>query len=128
MEAPRHERLRALLMAQRAELDPKALSIEPLRDDATGKIDDDLAPLSEMNQIITSSRIKNRTLALAQIDAALKRLDQDPEAFGLCEACDQAIPERRLELMPWVRHCVACQEGQEARDGPRRRRHLGDFD
>lgn len=128
MEHTERARLRALLVAQRAALDPTALTIEPLRDDATSKVDDDLAPLAEMNQVITSSRIKNRKVALAQIDAALKRLDSEPEEFGRCEECDEAIPLRRLELMPWARLCVRCQQAQEADDGPRRRRHLGDYD
>lgn len=127
MDDVERTRFRALLEAQRAELDPSGLTIDPLRDDATSKVDDDAKPLSEMTQVITSSRIKNRSLALAQLEAALKRLDRDPEAFGLCEECDGDIPLRRLELMPWARLCVACQQAQEGDVGPGRRRHLGDF-
>lgn len=128
MDEAERKRFRALLAARRAELDPNALTIDPLRDDAVSKVDDDLAPLSEMNQVITSSRIKNRKVALAQLEAAIRRLDREPEEFGLCEECDEDIPIRRLELMPWARLCVKCQQEQEGEGGPRRRRHLADYD
>lgn len=78
--------------------------------------DEDEAPLTEMNQAIASSRNRERVERLAQIHEALSRLDEDPEDFGLCEACDEPIRPRRIELMPWVTLCVACQDKLE-RDG-----------
>ena len=45
---------------------------------------------------------------LRQVDAALDRLD-DGE-YGVCMACEEQIPARRLQIIPWAKYCVACQE------------------
>jgi DnaK suppressor protein len=42
---------------------------------------------------------------LAEIDAALERLYQTPEQFGLCEETGAEIPYERLDLIPWARTC-----------------------
>ena len=80
-----------------------------------------------MSQAIASSRNKNRTGVLGRVAAALARLEKDPESFGLCLDCEEPIPGKRLELMPYVELCVECQQ---AEDGPRQkggRRHLTDY-
>ncbi|MCH9683458.1 MAG: TraR/DksA family transcriptional regulator [Deltaproteobacteria bacterium] len=104
------------------------LEIEPSRDDPTKKVDEDAAPLAEMSQVIASSRNRARTQQLQQIEAALRRLEEDPEDFGQCETCDDPIPPRRLELMPWTRLCITCQSERES-DGPSgaSRKHLTDY-
>ena len=89
--------------------------------------DEDEQPLAEMSQTIASSRNRNRAGELARIQAALARLDQDPDGFGLCAECEEPIAAKRLELMPYVELCVECQQ---AKDGPRQpvgRRHLRDY-
>ncbi len=43
---------------------------------------------------------------LAEIDAALERLRQDPERFGICEDSGAEIPFERLSLIPWARTCA----------------------
>ncbi len=45
---------------------------------------------------------------LALVEAALKRLDA--KEFGLCTQCEQPIPTKRLEVQPWARYCLRCQE------------------
>jgi DnaK suppressor protein len=104
------------------------LDIEPGRQDDTAVgSDDDAQPLAEMAQTIASSRNRNRSGVLARVVAALARMDADPETFGLCVECEEPIPGKRLELMPYVELCVDCQQ---ANDGPRAkgaRRHLRDF-
>jgi DnaK suppressor protein len=42
---------------------------------------------------------------LAEIDAALERLYQSPEKFGICEDTGAEIPYARLEIIPWARTC-----------------------
>jgi len=96
------------------------------RDGGDGKVDEDAAPLSEMNQVIASNRNRQRAQRLELIAEALERLREDPESFGLCEVCDDPIPKKRLELMPWVVMCIRCQEKAEA-DLPRGRRHITDY-
>jgi DnaK suppressor protein len=40
---------------------------------------------------------------LEEIDAALQRLYEDPERFGLSEATGRPIPFERLDVIPWAR-------------------------
>jgi RNA polymerase-binding transcription factor DksA len=42
---------------------------------------------------------------LAEIDAALNRLYQSPERFGICEETGRPIPFERLDMIPWARTC-----------------------
>jgi len=40
---------------------------------------------------------------LAEINAALDRLYQHPDRFGISETTGKAIPFERLDLIPWAR-------------------------
>jgi len=33
--------------------------------------------------------------------------------FGLCVHCEDEVQQKRLEAVPWARHCISCQEKQE---------------
>ena len=50
---------------------------------------------------------------LAEIDEALRRLYKEPETFGKCERCGTDIEMERLELVPWARLCLSCQQDAE---------------
>jgi DnaK suppressor protein len=52
---------------------------------------------------------ERHTLHLVQ--EALKRMDSD--SYGLCVNCEEEIQQKRLEAVPWARHCIECQEKQE---------------
>jgi RNA polymerase-binding transcription factor len=89
--------------------------------------DEDTQPLAEMSQSIASSRNRNRSGVLARVLAALARIEEDPDSFGQCAECGEAIAPKRVDLMPYVELCVECQQ---MKDGPRQaggRRHLRDF-
>jgi DnaK suppressor protein len=45
---------------------------------------------------------------LRQIQEALDRLQLGE--YGICLSCDESIPGKRLEALPWARYCVKCQE------------------
>jgi DnaK suppressor protein len=45
------------------------------------------------------------------IQEALQRM-QDGE-YGTCVACGGEMQQKRLEAVPWARHCIECQEKQE---------------
>jgi RNA polymerase-binding transcription factor DksA len=47
-----------------------------------------------------ATRISNE---LAEIDAALTRLYETPEKFGMSESTGEAIPFERLDAIPWAR-------------------------
>ena len=48
---------------------------------------------------------------LSMVKDALMKMKQD--SYGLCEECEEAINERRLEALPWVRLCINCQNRRE---------------
>jgi DnaK suppressor protein len=45
------------------------------------------------------------------VDDALRRIEEN--SYGVCAACRGAIEKRRLQAVPWARHCIGCQELQE---------------
>ncbi len=47
--------------------------------------------------------------AITEIDHALSKMDHGN--YGLCEKCNQPIPEARLEALPHASLCVACKSG-----------------
>jgi DnaK suppressor protein len=98
-----------------------AEEIDPAR-----KVDEDAAPHDEMSRVIASNRNRARTEELREIEAALRRIADDPDDFGICETCSEPIPAKRLELVPWVRLCIECQQAQED-DRPVGRKHITDF-
>ena len=123
------QRHRDKLLALRAEiLAAGDIAPESAREDPTAVgNDEDSQPLAEMSQSIASSRNRNRSGVLARVLAALARIEEAPESFGLCAECDEPIAPKRLELMPYVELCVECQQ---LKDGPRQtagRKHLRDF-
>jgi DnaK suppressor protein len=63
-----------------------------------------------------STRNQNKLL---QIDAALKRVSDN--TYGLCQDCEENIPEKRLLSNPYFLTCVACAEERESEDKQRRK-------
>jgi len=45
---------------------------------------------------------------LRLVNEALDRIEVGD--FGICLNCDQPIPAKRLEAVPWTRYCVKCQD------------------
>jgi DnaK suppressor protein len=59
--------------------------------------------------------LNQRAEILRNVHAALDRLRQG--TYGVCCDCDEDIPARRLEAVPWAERCARCQEAFE--DGRR---------
>jgi RNA polymerase-binding transcription factor DksA len=55
---------------------------------------------------LTLGLLGNEEQILAEINAALERIDQG--VYGRCEACRRAIRRERLQALPYARYCVAC--------------------
>ena len=54
----------------------------------------------------------NHDRAMLQlVEDALKRMKEN--AYGMCVNCQEEVQQKRLEAVPWARHCIACQEKQE---------------
>lgn len=128
MDATLRQRLATRRLALRDELRGEGAVDLTSEVDTARKVDDDAAPLEEMSKVIASNRNKSRADELRAIEAALARMHDDPEDFGACEGCGEDIPLRRLELMPWVRLCIECQQVEEREGGASAtRRHLTDY-
>ena len=54
---------------------------------------------------ITASNATRESRELEDIDAALERLVNAPDSFGICEDTGEKIPFERLEVIPWARTC-----------------------
>jgi DnaK suppressor protein len=48
---------------------------------------------------------------LQMVETALVRLREG--SFGECISCGKEINAKRLEAVPWTRHCIECQEKLE---------------
>jgi DnaK suppressor protein len=48
---------------------------------------------------------------LQQVENALARIREG--SFGECISCGKEINPKRLEAVPWTRHCIECQEKLE---------------
>ena len=46
-----------------------------------------------------------------EIDEALKRIKEGK--YGKCLSCDKKIPVRRLNALPYAKHCIQCQSKEE---------------
>ncbi len=56
-----------------------------------------------MQDELDASNATRVTRQLVEIDAALERLIQTPEKFGVCEATGADISYERLKIIPWAR-------------------------
>ena len=48
---------------------------------------------------------------LQLVDEALARISE--RRFGVCVSCEGEMERKRLEAVPWAKHCISCQEKQE---------------
>jgi RNA polymerase-binding transcription factor DksA len=55
------------------------------------------------DQEMTAQLAERASRELEEIDAALQRLYDAPERFGLSETTGKPIPFERLDLIPWAR-------------------------
>jgi len=56
--------------------------------------------------------LSNSERALLQlVDEAIARIDD--KRYGVCVSCEEEMNQKRLEAVPWARHCLSCQEKQE---------------
>jgi DnaK suppressor protein len=57
------------------------------------------------------ARSNNDRQFLQMVEHALSNIAEG--TYGECEHCGNPINERRLDAVPWARHCISCQEKQE---------------
>lgn len=74
--------------------------------------EEDQAQMSH-DEFISLSRNKQDYQALKLVDEALDRISAGD--YGVCQRCEEPISPRRLEVLPWAKYCVRCQERISAR-------------
>jgi DnaK suppressor protein len=63
------------------------------------------------NKEFLFSQSNNERQLLQMVDSALSRIREG--SFGQCISCGEEINSKRLEAVPWTRHCIECQEKLE---------------
>jgi DnaK suppressor protein len=66
---------------------------------------------SSYNKEFLFHQSNNDRQLLAMVESALDRLREG--TFGECISCGKDINVKRLEAVPWTRHCIECQEKLE---------------
>ena len=62
----------------------------------------------QLNREVAIRNLDRESTMLKSVQAALTRIANG--SFGVCLRCDEDIPERRLNALPWAAYCVKCQE------------------
>ena len=102
--------LRASLLAERARItSDRQGQLQVLVTPENTATEDQVPLLHEQFVAITTSSGDRRRLA--SIQSALERCERGE--FGICEACEEQIPLKRLQAIPWASLCVPCQEQLE---------------
>ena len=114
----REDAFRAMLhgMRERAVQDIEAQMGRRLNAASLHKIDaamdvEDWAAM-DLDDDVDLALLQLRYKRYKEIADAFRRLEAD--AFGVCEQCQAEIPLERLEVEPFARFCVSCQERLEA--------------
>lgn len=66
---------------------------------------------SSYNKEFLFSQSNNDRQLLQMVESALARIREG--SFGECINCGKDINPKRLEAVPWTRHCIECQEKLE---------------
>lgn len=107
------EKTRKRLLAKREELRKdlaknREVSEETVEESAQDMVD--RATSAYTKEFAYSLSEADRKVLLL-IDQALERLEAG--TYGTCVHCGQPCQEKRLDAVPWARHCFDCQELQD---------------
>ncbi|PYV59332.1 MAG: RNA polymerase-binding protein DksA [Acidobacteria bacterium] len=91
-------------MVTRTEQDGRAADEDTAQDIA------DRAASSYNKEFLFHQSNNDRQL-LQMVEGALSRIREG--SFGECISCGKDINPKRLEAVPWTRHCIECQEKLE---------------
>lgn len=117
------DRFRTLLLEERERVQS---AIANLREDHPGTLGEEVEEIqgtsdnhlgetatATLDREIDYTLEENSTQVLAEIDAALKRIEDG--TYGTCTNCGKAISPERLEAYPWASLCIDCKRDAERR-------------
>src|SRR5438094_8127025 len=64
-------------------------------------------PTEAVERINTTAAARSVAASLADVDRALAKLAEG--SYGRCDDCGGAIPDERLDAVPWTALCVDCR-------------------
>jgi DnaK suppressor protein len=107
------EKTRKRLLSKREELLRDLAKNREVSDETVDESAQDMVDraTSAYTKEFAYSLSENDRRILLLIDQALERLEAG--TYGTCVHCGQPCQEKRLEAVPWARHCLDCQELQD---------------
>ncbi len=114
------DRFRDVLLEERRRVEH---AIATLRAEHPGSLDDEVEEVAATSDDLAETATatlgreidytlgENSGEVLAQIDAALKRIDDG--TYGTCTNCGREIAIERLEAYPWASLCIDCKRRVE---------------
>ena len=113
MDSKKSEHFKKKLLEKKSELYRVVSMTEQYGREADGDSTQDVADkaANSYTKEFLFSQSSNERYLLQMVNEALNRVEDG--TFGVCVACDNEIQQKRLEAVPWARHCINCQERQE---------------
>ena len=107
------DRVKKRLLAKRDELVQDLAKNRQVSDETIEESAQDMADraTSAYTKEFAYSLSESDRKILILIEEALGRLDAG--LYGTCVHCSQVVQEKRIEAVPWARHCLDCQELQD---------------
>ena len=97
---------RNALIARQGDLSRSLVKREAIEVRASADAFDQIQLAAERDFAV--SNLDRAARSLREVHEALRRMDDG--SYGVCLRCEDSIPPRRLEAVPWAAYCVACQE------------------
>lgn len=91
------QRLMSVVQATQAQMAQKVGDLADVSDRASEGYGDELAV----------GLMAIEAAQLEDIESAIRRIDEG--TYGLCADCGKPIPRKRLEVLPFVQHCLTCK-------------------
>jgi len=108
------QHFRQRLLKQKQEASERLAAIrQDIRHENIPKDWEDRASETENDEALESLMLLTQR-ELTQIDAALARIGSGD--YFTCSECGEAIPEQRLELLPFTTLCINCAELHEKQE------------
>jgi DnaK suppressor protein len=104
------KRRKAVLEAKLQELVGGPLGREELKIENLADPIDQI--MSNTNRDMAVQWLNHQARLVYEIQSALAAIGEG--SYGLCADCEEAIPRKRLDAVPWARLCVPCQSKVEA--------------
>ncbi len=102
LEAKRDELLTRLQAARASEQEGPSEDAPDLGDRA----------ISTTSRDLTYRLTTGESDILRRVNSALDRIEDS--SYGECLNCGKTVHQRRLDAVPWARHCIDCQELQDS--------------